>query len=234
MMTPTPAWSPSTPPRTSRPRCGAASPPATRGWWSPRTTTATACGASCTPTRSRGAAHRRAGRPIGALVADALIVPETKPLDDLLADLQRQRTVDGGGGRRVRPGRGHRDRRGHHRGGRGRDRRRDRPARRRRAPAGQRRLVRPRARRGHRPRRLRPRAARRHRRLQLGGRLRVRRARPAPAPRRHRAAQRLLHPRRVGAREPGRGGAHPASRRRAAGDVRSLNETITRCIRGCV
>jgi CBS domain containing-hemolysin-like protein len=29
---------------------------------------------------------------IGALVTDALIVPETKPLDDLLAELQRQRT----------------------------------------------------------------------------------------------------------------------------------------------
>jgi CBS domain containing-hemolysin-like protein len=30
--------------------------------------------------------------PIGPIVHDALIVPETKPLDDLLADLQRQRT----------------------------------------------------------------------------------------------------------------------------------------------
>jgi CBS domain containing-hemolysin-like protein len=30
--------------------------------------------------------------PIASLVSDALIVPETKPLDDLLADLQRQRT----------------------------------------------------------------------------------------------------------------------------------------------
>jgi CBS domain containing-hemolysin-like protein len=30
--------------------------------------------------------------PIGAVVHDALIVPETKPLDDLLADLQRRRT----------------------------------------------------------------------------------------------------------------------------------------------
>ena len=29
---------------------------------------------------------------VGALVTDALIVPETKPLDDLLAELQRQRT----------------------------------------------------------------------------------------------------------------------------------------------
>jgi CBS domain containing-hemolysin-like protein len=32
------------------------------------------------------------GAPIEPLVSDALIVPETKPLDDLLADLQRQRT----------------------------------------------------------------------------------------------------------------------------------------------
>ncbi len=32
------------------------------------------------------------GAPIAALVSDALIVPETKPLDDLLADLQRQRS----------------------------------------------------------------------------------------------------------------------------------------------
>jgi CBS domain containing-hemolysin-like protein len=30
--------------------------------------------------------------PVAAIVHDALIVPETKPLDDLLADLQRQRT----------------------------------------------------------------------------------------------------------------------------------------------
>jgi CBS domain containing-hemolysin-like protein len=30
--------------------------------------------------------------PISSIVSDALIVPETKPLDDLLADLQRQRT----------------------------------------------------------------------------------------------------------------------------------------------
>jgi CBS domain containing-hemolysin-like protein len=30
--------------------------------------------------------------PVGPVVQDALIVPETKPLDDLLADLQRQRT----------------------------------------------------------------------------------------------------------------------------------------------
>ena len=40
-------------PRTSRPRCAAASPPATRAWSSPRTTTRTASPASCTPTSSR-------------------------------------------------------------------------------------------------------------------------------------------------------------------------------------
>ena len=135
--------------------------------------------------------------------------------------------------RRVRPHGRHRHRGGHHRGGRRRDRRRDRPARRRRAAAGQRRLVRARARRDHRPRGLRARAARRLRRLQLGRRLRLRRARPAPAARRHRAAQRLLDPRRVGAREPHRGGADPASRR-AAGDAGSRRRQLfTRCIR-CV
>ena len=81
---------------------------------------------------------------------DAPIVPETKPLDDLLADLQRQRTsmavVIDEYGRVV----GIVTRRGHHRGGRRRDRRRDRPGGRRGAPAGQRRLVRAR------PRRRRP------------------------------------------------------------------------------
>ena len=54
---------------------------------------------------------------------------------------------------------------------------------------------------------LRP--AGRQRRLQLGRRLRVRRARPPAAPRRHRHRRRLLDPRRVGARQPHRGGAHP-------------------------
>ena len=60
---------------------------------------------------------------------------------------------------------------------------------------------------------LRPRAAGRLRRLQLGRRLRLRRARPASQARRHDHAQRLLDPRRVGAREPHRGGPDP---RRAA------------------
>ena len=68
----------------------------------------------------------------------------------------------------------------------------------------------------HRPRRLRPRAAGRLRRLQLGRRLRVRRARAAAQARRHGQRQRLLDPRRVGAREPHRGGPHPRAPRRAA------------------
>ena len=63
--------------------------------------------------------------------SEALIVPETKPLDDLLADLQRERSsmavVVDEYGRTA----GHRHGRGHHRGGRRRDRRRDRPGRRR-------------------------------------------------------------------------------------------------------
>ena len=63
--------------------------------------------------------------------------------------------------------------------------------------------------------RLRPRAAGRHRRLQLGRRLRLRRARAAAQARRHGHRQRLLDPRRVGAREPHRGRAHPRAPRPA-------------------
>ena len=63
--------------------------------------------------------------------------------------------------------------------------------------------------------RLRARAAGRLRRLQLGRRLRLRRARAAAQARRHRHAQRLLDPRRVGAREPHRGGADPRAPPRA-------------------
>ena len=120
-------------------------------------TIATASRASCTPTRSSRLLMAEGPQaPIEPLVHDAPIVPETKPLDDLLADLQRERTsmavvVDEYG--RVA---GIVTRRGHHRGGRRRDRRRDRPGRRRGPPAGQRRLVRARPRRDHRPRRLRP------------------------------------------------------------------------------
>ena len=104
---------------------------------------------------------------LDGLVREVPIVPETKPLDDLLADLQRQRSslavVIDEYGRTA----GHRHRRGHHRGGRRRDRRRDRPAGRRGPKTGQRRLVRARPRRDHRPDRLRARAAGGLRRLQL-------------------------------------------------------------------
>ena len=53
----------------------------------------------------------------------------------------------------------------------------------------------------------------RHRRLQLDRRLRLRRARAAAQARRHGRRQRLLDPRRVGAREPHRGGPHPRAPR---------------------
>ena len=56
-------------------------------------------------------------------------------------------------------------------------------------------------------------AAGRHRRLQLGRRLRLRRARAAAQARRHDHRQRLLDPRGVGAREPHRGGADPRAPR---------------------
>ena len=108
-------------------------------------------------------------------------------------------------------------RRGHRRGGRRRDRRRDRPGRRRGAPAGRTATGSCAA--------TSPSpisqdygldAAGRHRRLQLGRRLRLRRARPAAEARRHDRRQRLLDPRRVGAREPHRGGADLASVARRA------------------
>ena len=109
--------------------------------------------------------------------------------------------------RRVRPHGRDRHRRGHPRGGGGGDRGRDRPARRGAAPARRRRVVRARPRLARRPRRPRDRAAGRQRRLQLDRRLRLRRARAAAEARRHDRRQRLHDPGRVGAREPGRGGA---------------------------
>ena len=206
----------STSPRTSRRRCAAASPAATRGWSSPRTTTATAC---------KGIVHVNAlAQLLMAEGPDAVDRAARARRADRARDQAARRParrppapahVDGGRRRRVRPHRRHRDRRGHHRGGRRRDRRRDRPGRRRGPPAGQRRLVRARPRRGHRPRRTTASTCR---------------STPTPTTRsaascsassagcRKRGdtvdAERLLDPRRVGAREPHRGGAHPRAPRR--------------------
>ena len=100
---------------------------------------------------------------------DASIEPSVKDAHDRARDQAARRPagrppararVARRRGRRVRPHRGHRVRRGHRRGGRRRDRRRDRPGRGGRPPAGQRRLVGARPRADHRPRRLRARAAR--------------------------------------------------------------------------
>ena len=119
--------------------------------------------------------------PVEPIVNEALIVPETKPLDDLLADLQRQRTsmavvvdeygrvvgvvtvediieeVVGEIADETDPSTGEIQ------------------------ASGERRLVRARACRGHGPRRLRREPPGRHRCLQLDRRARVRRARQAPA-----------------------------------------------------
>ena len=140
-------------------------------------------------------------------IRDAPIVPETRPLDDLLQDLQRQRTslsiVVDEYGRTV--------------GlvtiedileevvGEIEDETDPRAADLRRLTNGDWFV------RGHvsarRPQGRRDRAAGRHRRLQLGGRLCLRRARPAAEARR-RDHRRWLHdPGRVGPREPDRGGA---------------------------
>ena len=146
----------------------------------------------------------------GRLVRAAPLVPETKPLDDLLADLQRERTelaivIDEYGRtagivtRSKTSSRRSSERSTTRRPGRGR-----------RSPAGQRGLVRPRPCGGHRPRGLRPAPAGRHRRLQLGRRVRVRRARPASEAWRPDLGRRLLDSRRVRAREPDRGGQDPA------------------------
>ena len=82
---------------------------------------------------------------------------------------------------------------------------------------------------------LRPRAAGRHRRLQLGGRVRVRRARTAAQARRLDLGQRLLDPRRVGPREPDRGGADQAAAgrvgERSAGLIRPRGDGAHLCAR---
>ena len=66
---------------------------------------------------------------IDPAVREAVIVPETRPLDDLLHDLQVPAHLALGRRRRVRPHGRHRHGRGHPRGGGGGDRGRDRPPR---------------------------------------------------------------------------------------------------------
>ena len=177
------------------------------------------------PDRVRGIVHNNAlarlymnagpDASIEPAIHDAWIVPETKPLDDLLAELQRQRSYIGvvvdEYGRTV--------------GivtvedileevvGEIEDETDPTTTAVRRL--AQRRLVRARPRPARRPRGRRDRAAGRHRRLQLGRRLRVRRARPAAEARRPDQRRRLHDPRRVGAREPHRRGADPSARRAA-------------------
>ena len=73
------------------------------------------------------AARGRAPRTSRALMRPATYVPETKRIDDLLREMQKNRAAAGGGGGRVRRRGRHRHGRGHRRGDRGRDPRRARP-----------------------------------------------------------------------------------------------------------
>ena len=148
-------------------------------------------------------------------VRDVPVFPETKPLDDLLAELQRQRSsigiVSDEYGRTV----GIVTDRGHPRGGRRRDRGRDRRPRHLAAPAHRRRLVRARPRPARRPRGRRDPAPGRLRRLQLDRRLRLLRARAPAEARRQGPRRRLRAPGRVGARQPDHRDPDPPGDRRA-------------------
>ena len=153
-------------------------------------------------------------------IREVPVFPETKPLDDLLAELQRQRSsigiVSDEYGRTVgivtvedilEEVVGEIEDETDPRAGLA-------------APAHRRRLVRARPRPARRPRGRRDRAPGRLRRLQLDRRLRLLRARPAAEARRQGPRQRLRAAGRVGAREPDRRGPHPRGHRRAPDDRR--------------
>ena len=164
---------------------------------------------------------------IETVIRDALIVPETRPLDDLLHDLQVQRTslsvVVDEYGRTV--------------GivtvedileevvGEIEDETDPRAAALRRLTNGDW-FVRGHVSLGDLDRR-RDRAAGRHRRLQLGRRLRLRRARPAAQARRLDQRQRLHDPGRGGAREPDRGGPDQRQRQRRGRRFRPFGRLVS-------
>ena len=103
--------------------------------------------------------------PASSLARPAVFVPESKPVDELLRELQERLVAHGDGGRRVRRHRRARDHRGRARGDRRRADRRARPHRTRGRGAGRRRLPGPRPARPRRAgRAVRPRGGRRGRR----------------------------------------------------------------------